>query len=579
MTPAAARATGLLQGVQRRRCADRSPTCTWRSGSVPSAARRTIGCCSPRRSWCAGTRHGSVVLDLADAAETITPDADEDDVAPAPRSAALAASGAGLGCGVRGEPAGHRVGRWTAAADGAVAAVARPVLAAGGAGRGRPVAPQCRPSRRPRSREAAAGPRLALRRFGRGGPAARGRRRRAVAGERDRRWTGHRQDHHGRPADRRAAAATVRTCGSRWRHPPGKAAARLEEAVRSAAEPLTSADRALLARLSASTLHRLLGSRPGVSSRFRHDRNNRLPYDVVVVDESSMVSLTLMARLLEALAPATRLVLVGDPDQLASVEAGAVLGDLVDGGRRRTLTADDARRLSARFRPEGVGGVAAHGAPVRDALLARSPSSRRPSVLAVAGRPAGSCASGGQASSSTRCRRRPGGRPRPWRGCARRSFDARRSPGSSGGLDRWAMPHAASVRRQHRLLCAHRNGHAVCGTDDSRAGDTGCSAKATLAHRVGTALRRQGSPCSTPAGTSNDYMPGQRHGVVVLRDGKLSRRFLAVAAHRSSYRYSAQTRLPASLMRPSTAPGSYTVRRGHGAAAARRTAAGAGDRH
>jgi exodeoxyribonuclease V alpha subunit len=99
--------------------------------------------------------------------------------------------------------------------------------------------------------------------------------------------------------------------------PTGKAAARLQEAVQEAALP-------------ASTLHRLLGARPGVSSRFRHNRENRLPYDVVIVDESSMVSLTMMARLLEALPPAARLVLVGDPDQLASVEAGAVLGDLVD---------------------------------------------------------------------------------------------------------------------------------------------------------------------------------------------------------------------------------------------------------
>ena len=94
-------------------------------------------------------------------------------------------------------------------------------------------------------------------------------------------------------------------------------------------------------RLSASTLHRLLGWRPGVASRFRHDRDNRLPFDVVIVDECSMVSLTLMARLLEALAPATRLVLVGDPDQLASVEAGAVLGDLVD--------QDDVGPVSAAF--------------------------------------------------------------------------------------------------------------------------------------------------------------------------------------------------------------------------------------
>jgi exodeoxyribonuclease V alpha subunit len=127
--------------------------------------------------------------------------------------------------------------------------------------------------------------------------------------------------------------------------PTGKAAARLEEAVRSAAGPLTPADRALLTRLSALTLHRLLGRRPGVSSRFRHDRGNRLPYDVVIVDESSMVSLTLMARLLEALAPSTRLVLVGDPDQLASVEAGAVLGDLVDQDDVGSVTASFRARL------------------------------------------------------------------------------------------------------------------------------------------------------------------------------------------------------------------------------------------
>ena len=78
------------------------------------------------------------------------------------------------------------------------------------------------------------------------------------------------------------------------------------------------------------TLHRLLGWRPGARTRFKHDAHNRLPYEIVVVDEASMVSLTMMARLLEALRPTARLILVGDPDQLASVEAGAVLGDLVD---------------------------------------------------------------------------------------------------------------------------------------------------------------------------------------------------------------------------------------------------------
>ncbi|MHA6784245.1 exodeoxyribonuclease V subunit alpha [Pseudonocardia saturnea] len=103
--------------------------------------------------------------------------------------------------------------------------------------------------------------------------------------------------------------------------PTGKAAARLQEAV---AEDLSPEHRARVA--PASTLHRLLGWLPG--RRFRHDRTHHLPHDVVVVDETSMVSLTMMARLIDAVRPDARLVLVGDPDQLASVEAGAVLGDL-----------------------------------------------------------------------------------------------------------------------------------------------------------------------------------------------------------------------------------------------------------
>jgi exodeoxyribonuclease V alpha subunit len=106
--------------------------------------------------------------------------------------------------------------------------------------------------------------------------------------------------------------------------PTGKAAARLQESVLEQAAAV-----GLPLDLTASTLHRLLGWRPDSRSRFRHDAGNHLPYDVVVVDESSMVSLTMMSRLLEALRPTARLVLVGDPDQLTPVDAGAVLSDLV----------------------------------------------------------------------------------------------------------------------------------------------------------------------------------------------------------------------------------------------------------
>ena len=124
----------------------------------------------------------------------------------------------------------------------------------------------------------------------------------------------------GRPRPRIALAA-----------PTGKAAARLQEAVRVEVGHLAEVDRARVSGLRAVTLHRLLGFRPGTSARFKHHRGNRLPHDIIVVDETSMVSLTLMARLLEAVRPETRLILVGDPDQLASVEAGAVLADMVDG--------------------------------------------------------------------------------------------------------------------------------------------------------------------------------------------------------------------------------------------------------
>jgi exodeoxyribonuclease V alpha subunit len=113
--------------------------------------------------------------------------------------------------------------------------------------------------------------------------------------------------------------------------PTGKAAERLAQEIRAAAASLdtVAAVRARLAEAPASTLHRLLGRHPGNDTRFRHDRDHPLPHDVVLVDETSMVSLALMAKLLDAVPGDARLILLGDPEQLASVEAGAVLGDIV----------------------------------------------------------------------------------------------------------------------------------------------------------------------------------------------------------------------------------------------------------
>ncbi len=135
--------------------------------------------------------------------------------------------------------------------------------------------------------------------------------------------------------------------------PTGKAATRLQEAVVSElADVARTWPEApdLVGRLDGLTLHRLLGWRPDNATRFRHDRSNRLKYDVVVVDESSMVELTMMGRLLEALRPQCRLVLVGDPRQLTSVGAGAVLSDLVAGYQGRPDSPVSA--LTENFRSE-----------------------------------------------------------------------------------------------------------------------------------------------------------------------------------------------------------------------------------
>ncbi|EZP33179.1 exodeoxyribonuclease V subunit alpha [Pseudomonas sp. RIT288] len=110
--------------------------------------------------------------------------------------------------------------------------------------------------------------------------------------------------------------------------PTGKAAARLTESISQQVQSLkvTEAVREKIP-CDVTTVHRLLGSRPG-TRHFRHHAGNRLPLDVLVVDEASMIDLEMMANLLDALPPHARLVLLGDKDQLASVEAGGVLGDL-----------------------------------------------------------------------------------------------------------------------------------------------------------------------------------------------------------------------------------------------------------
>ncbi|MDR0836901.1 MAG: exodeoxyribonuclease V subunit alpha [Propionibacteriaceae bacterium] len=127
--------------------------------------------------------------------------------------------------------------------------------------------------------------------------------------------------------------------------PTGRAAARMAELLRDDSHGLD---------ISVATLHKLLGSR-GPNRGFAHSAHNPLPYSCIIVDEMSMVSLDMMAALLEALSPSTRLVLVGDPDQLASVEAGSVLADIVaaDLALSPTQPTPMVTRLDRSFRFDG----------------------------------------------------------------------------------------------------------------------------------------------------------------------------------------------------------------------------------
>lgn len=141
--------------------------------------------------------------------------------------------------------------------------------------------------------------------------------------------------------------------------PTGKAAARLQESIKLLRDSLPCAE-AVKGQLptEAFTLHRLLGTRPD-SAECRFNAENPLPFDIVVVDEASMVDLALMGKLFAATPLPSRLVLLGDKDQLASVEAGAVLADICAGVERRTA----ARRESDRT---ADGGGRDPGAPPGD---------------------------------------------------------------------------------------------------------------------------------------------------------------------------------------------------------------------
>jgi len=166
--------------------------------------------------------------------------------------------------------------------------------------------------------------------------------------------------HAGQPAPRIALAA-----------PTGRAAERMAESLRQALAvmgAIPGIDPALLEALptGASTLHRLLGTIPD-SPRFRHDADHPLPFEVVVVDEASMVDLPLMCKLAEAVADGARLILLGDPDQLPSVEAGDVLAAIVQASNSATTPLAGHRvHLRRGYRQAGTFELAPLAAAVRE---------------------------------------------------------------------------------------------------------------------------------------------------------------------------------------------------------------------
>ncbi|MBL8787331.1 MAG: exodeoxyribonuclease V subunit alpha [Deltaproteobacteria bacterium] len=144
--------------------------------------------------------------------------------------------------------------------------------------------------------------------------------------------------------------------------PTGKAAARLAESIRTQRASLDLAP-AIAAKIpeEASTIHRRLGYRFLSPTRFTHDAKNPLPADVVILDEASMVDLATMTKLVEAVPPRARLIMLGDKDQLASVAAGHVLGDIAEAaGPERPLAESFALLTrSHRFSAEsGIGALA-----------------------------------------------------------------------------------------------------------------------------------------------------------------------------------------------------------------------------
>lgn len=245
--------------------------------------------------------------------------------------------------------------------------------------------------------------------------------------------------------------------------PTGKAAARMQEALRNrlhddqAPDEVRHAPPEVRAAVEAArpvTIHKLLGYRPHGAPRYRFSADNPLRYDLVVVDEASMLSSSLMHHLLAALGTGTRLLLVGDPHQLASVDAGSVLGDIAAAAHDPAAPlADRTTTLTTRHRfGPRIGGLA-------DAILAGAPGI--PQALEILS---------GRWTPAAAPRGEPGAGPADdaagirWVQPGTSAFDelaaevVAHARGVCELAERGESRAALDARQQLQVLCAHREG-------------------------------------------------------------------------------------------------------------------------
>lgn len=141
--------------------------------------------------------------------------------------------------------------------------------------------------------------------------------------------------------------------------PTGKAAARLSESIISGIEKIDASPllKALISEIPCQTIHRLLGTLPGLNT-FRHDRKKPLNLDILIIDEASMIDLPLMRRLLDALPESSNLLLLGDPDQLSSVDVGSVFKDIIEAGKvEGSALAENICQLTKTYRFDESSGI------------------------------------------------------------------------------------------------------------------------------------------------------------------------------------------------------------------------------